>query len=172
MNPDSLREKMRKRSGQRRVVSMPQIQELKPPQKKPFTVGQRDYAHKKKERLPHGSCFHVSYDAVTQTWSGTLSVPGVPLFPATEHGLFKLCELLDTMWRKWRDAQKNGNTVKGDVNILSDLCGKFVYAYTCGLCNQSFHSDKDELILPIVCINCALQEGETARLNVNRKVES
>ena len=65
---------------------------------------------KLKERLPNGACFRLVYDAPTETWAGTLCMPDVPAFGGREHGLFKLCELLDGYYRTWRD-ENSGNVV-------------------------------------------------------------
>ena len=53
-------------------------------------------------RLPDQSGFEVRYDAATEMWSGTLTVPGDPMprtFTASASGVFKLLSSLDKLYR-------------------------------------------------------------------------
>jgi hypothetical protein len=59
-------------------------------------------------RLPHGSVFTVRYDAETTSWSGTLTVPGLPPFASTACGVFGLLLRLD---RQYRDSLTVGSTL-------------------------------------------------------------
>lgn len=51
-------------------------------------------------RLPHGSTFHVSYDADAGRWSGSLAVPGAGEFTGTATGVFRLLSELDNLYRQ------------------------------------------------------------------------
>jgi hypothetical protein len=50
-------------------------------------------------RLPDGARYEVTYDAASQTWSGTLTVPGRKVFSASASGVFKLLSKLDGLYR-------------------------------------------------------------------------
>jgi hypothetical protein len=53
--------------------------------------------------LPHGSDFHVTYDAPSTTWTGTLTIPlpdGDPVvLTASRSAVFQLMSALDQQWR-------------------------------------------------------------------------
>ena len=70
-----------------------------PPPKRPKTPRQRDTVLTQKTRLPGGSAFAVTYDSATQTWSGTLTVPGVGALTASHSGVFTLLSNLDDQYR-------------------------------------------------------------------------
>lgn len=63
------------------------------------------------DRLPHGSVFHVIYNAETQRWSGMLNIPkddgsgektyDFQTFCADSSGVFKLLPKLDALYRQW-----------------------------------------------------------------------
>ena len=51
-------------------------------------------------RLPDQAVYHKVYDAATETWTGTLSIPGMPLLEATAGGSYSVEKQLDRMWRQ------------------------------------------------------------------------
>lgn len=51
-------------------------------------------------RLPDGSTFEAKYNAETQTWRGTLTVPGALPFTQTCKGVFGLLTKLDQCYRR------------------------------------------------------------------------
>ena len=60
------------------------------------------------ERLPDGSAFHVTYDAQTAKWVGTLTVTtpgGGQVFEGEAGGVFRLLTALDRQYRDWLAAQ-------------------------------------------------------------------
>lgn len=61
-------------------------------------------------RLPDGATFHVSYDASSLRWSGSLFIPGCPEFSNDSSAVFKLLRKLDTQYRVW--AETNGKVEK------------------------------------------------------------
>ena len=50
-------------------------------------------------RLPDGATFHLRYDVLTQTWSGSLKIGDV-IFVGEKSGVFKLLRKLDAEFRK------------------------------------------------------------------------
>ena len=52
----------------------------------------------KRNRLPDNACFHVLYDATTESWTGTLTI-GDKVFEAQARAVFRLLATLDTMYR-------------------------------------------------------------------------
>ncbi len=90
--------------------------DLDPPEKKPEKAAKEekkprrlppDSIDPERGRLPHGARFHVTYDAVRQEWTGSLSIPDCPLFSGTASGVFYLLRRLDTFYRKWLESQKS-----------------------------------------------------------------
>lgn len=83
----------------------------KPPHGKP---PQKDGTGKPKqgwitfERLPDGSRFDVVYDSKTQTWSGTLTVPGHNPFSSSKSAVHKLITHLDQKYRRSIQPPKPG----------------------------------------------------------------
>jgi hypothetical protein len=76
------------------------------PKKQPTEYRQQvqaDILRKKqqKSRLPDGACYTVTYDAASQTWSGTLTIPlpSARQFQGTARAVFHLLALLDGMYR-------------------------------------------------------------------------
>ena len=57
------------------------------------------------ERLPDRSYFSVSYNAAEEHWTGTLSIPGCPMFQGRKSGVFTLLRFLDQCYRQ--HLQKN-----------------------------------------------------------------
>lgn len=63
--------------------------------KRPRQSGTRDARHH--GRLPDGSCFQVAYDAASETWSGSLTVPSdsdPSVYTDQADGVFGLLEKL------------------------------------------------------------------------------
>lgn len=63
---------------------------------------QRAQKRRLQGRLPHGSDFHVTYDAASTTWTGTLTVEtadGPVVFTASRSAVFVLMSALDQQWR-------------------------------------------------------------------------
>lgn len=58
------------------------------------------------ERLPDGARFDVTYDAATQTWSGTLVIGALTL-TASKSGVFKLLQELDRQYREAQGQEKS-----------------------------------------------------------------
>jgi hypothetical protein len=50
------------------------------------------------QRLPDGAAFAVCYDAARQCWTGTLTIPGLPVFQGTQSGVFRLLHFLDQQY--------------------------------------------------------------------------
>jgi hypothetical protein len=50
-------------------------------------------------RLPDGARFDVAYDAATEQWSGTLSIPGPAPITGAASGVMKLLQVLDGLYR-------------------------------------------------------------------------
>jgi hypothetical protein len=59
-------------------------------------------------RLPHGSVFHVEYNAEDKHWSGTLQVPGMKPIPGRESGLFKMFKTMDKYYRYKKKLLEEG----------------------------------------------------------------
>lgn len=51
-------------------------------------------------RLPDGSRYDVVYHAATETWSGTLLIPGLPVIMQRCRGVFGLLSKLDECYRR------------------------------------------------------------------------
>lgn len=60
-----------------------------------------DTRHAFKGRLPDGAAYAVRYAAESKTWSGTLTVPGCPVFEEVSVGVFRLLDALDSKYRQW-----------------------------------------------------------------------
>lgn len=80
----------------------------------PVRPGQRfskKYLEKQKTmRLPHGSRFEMSWDAVNERWSGAMTVGNVSpskILTAEATGVFRLLYDLDELYRQWvRDGME------------------------------------------------------------------
>jgi hypothetical protein len=84
-------EKMRQEKAQRRAeAGEKQSQTVTPPPK----------PAQPERRLPHGSAFHVTYDASKTEWQGSLVVPDKGEFTATASGVFRLLRQLDDQYWK------------------------------------------------------------------------
>lgn len=66
-------------------------------------------------RLPHGSRFDVTYDAGSMSWTGSLIVPGCPVFTSTAGGVFKLLSRLDRLYRAWLKSEGSGEDKEGEA---------------------------------------------------------
>jgi hypothetical protein len=51
-------------------------------------------------RLPDGAAYHKQYDAATQTWTATLTIPGLPVMTAMASGSYTVERLLDGIYRQ------------------------------------------------------------------------
>lgn len=85
--------------------AQPKAGKKKKRKKKP-TAEERDAANDQRGRLPGGSVYAKTYDAVTTTWTGTLNIPGCPPFTAQASGSYTVEKLLDTQYREWVKAQQ------------------------------------------------------------------
>jgi hypothetical protein len=56
-------------------------------------------------RLPDNAAISALYDASTTSWTGSLSIPGAPLFEASQSGVVPLLRELDRMYRQHIEAQ-------------------------------------------------------------------
>ncbi len=65
------------------------------------SVSARETQHKIKGRLPDGATFHAVYDATTQKWTGTLEIPGAPIFGEKANGVFWCMSNLDNKYREF-----------------------------------------------------------------------
>jgi hypothetical protein len=57
-------------------------------------------------RLPDGSEHATIWNAERQEWTGTLSVPGFPVFHAKANGVFRLLSNLDDCYRNYLASKK------------------------------------------------------------------
>ncbi|HWY87994.1 MAG TPA: hypothetical protein VNX28_14780 [Gemmataceae bacterium] len=67
------------------------------------------------ERLPHGSRFDVTYDAVAVSWKGSLMVPDCPDFTSSATGVFKLLSRLDSLYRAWKKSEGSAEAKEGEA---------------------------------------------------------
>ncbi len=61
-------------------------------------------------RLPDGARFDVGYNAEQTKWSGTLTIPGCPVFSGYHSAVFKLLHYLDTQYRKHAEENLTHNS--------------------------------------------------------------
>jgi hypothetical protein len=59
-----------------------------------------DDSKSKGGRLPDKAEFHAVYDAATQSWSGSLVIPGLESFDNSASGVFRLLRQLDRSYRQ------------------------------------------------------------------------
>jgi hypothetical protein len=57
------------------------------------------------QRLPDNAKFETLYDAASTSWTGTLTVPGCPIFEDTQSGVVGLLAALDRQCRQWQTKQ-------------------------------------------------------------------
>jgi hypothetical protein len=63
-------------------------------------------------RLPDGAVYHKLYDAATETWTATLTIPGFPVLKASASGSYTVERLLDRMYRE--HLRNSGNPTPAD----------------------------------------------------------
>ena len=111
---------MTNREKMQKAIQKAKAHTPKPPNKKQRKAAQqkerrsadgRDRRMVERGRLPDGARFDVKYDATSQTWFGTLRIPGQTIlseanyFGGQAKGVFRLLEDLDTQYRNHLKAK-------------------------------------------------------------------
>lgn len=91
-------------------------QQPKKKKKKPkeSSLDRRERMAARYGRLPDASMFVAAYEAATQTWTGSLSIPGLQPFQGAASGVFWLMTSLDKMYRAHVEAIAEKNAADAD----------------------------------------------------------
>jgi len=76
-----------------------------PPQPEPTPTTHTVPPKQKGQRLPDLAEFHVTFSAAKLRWTGTLIIPGCPVFEGCHGGVFGLLGRLDKQFRAWEKRE-------------------------------------------------------------------